>query len=355
MPADVLTTTMSGKWFRRNSAATRSDSMSLSVALDDTPSWATNAPEGANAANMVESPILAAPRLRSHRASELGLGTQIPTAEQPSNLWGALSARPLLPPSTTAKGWTSAMRLRALAANEATAFWPRRFSSSLISSMNRGASNFSIAWVTTSFRSESHCWATSSVGAVSSLTGSGSCSPDRSSAAKSSSGSSGSSSTTSSSTGGSPPNTSSSLSSCTLGFSGAAATPNKSSSSSDKPSSSITRRFFGSLGTISGAGFSGTDPFLMGGPGAKSSSESSSAAALGASAAFGGGTEPFLIGGPGAKSSSLSSASIGGAGAGAAAASGAAAAAGSGSAGGAGAAASSSDESPKMSAAVGAA
>ena len=59
------------------SAATRSDSMSRSVARDETPSWATKAPDGANAANMVESPILAAPRLRSHLASLLGLGTQI--------------------------------------------------------------------------------------------------------------------------------------------------------------------------------------------------------------------------------------------------------------------------------------
>mmetsp|Transcript_14471 Transcript_14471/g.41225 ORF Transcript_14471/g.41225 Transcript_14471/m.41225 type:complete len:351 (-) Transcript_14471:98-1150(-) len=312
MPAEVDTTTISGKWFRKNSAATRSDSMSLSVARDDTPSCATKAPDGANAAKIVESPILAAPLLRSHRASLFGRGTQIPTALHPSSRCGADSARPLLPPSTTAKGWTSAMRLRAFAANEATAFWPRRLSSSLISSTNRGASNFSMACVTTSLRSASHCWATSSVGVASSLTGSGSCSPVKSSSAKSSSSSSGSSSTTSSSTGGSPPKTSSSLSSCTLGFSGAAAgaaTPKRSSSSSDNPSSSITLRFFGSLGTISGAGFSGTDPFLMGGPGAKSSSESSSSAAFGASAAFGGGTEPFLIGGPGAKSSSLSSAS----------------------------------------------
>ena len=78
---------------------------------------------------MVESPSRAAPRLLSHLASEFGLGTQIPTALHPSNLWGADSARPLLPPSTTAKGWTSAMRLNAFAANEATAFWPRPFSS----------------------------------------------------------------------------------------------------------------------------------------------------------------------------------------------------------------------------------
>ena len=211
MPADVDTTTMSGKWFRRNSAATRSDSMSRSVALEDTPSCATKAPDGARAANMVESPSRAAPRLLSHLASEFGLGTQIPTAEQPSNLWGADSARPLLPPSTTAKGCTSASLLRAFAAKAATAFWPRRLSSSRISSTNRGASNFSMACVTTSLRSASHCWATSSVGVASSLTGSGSCSPDRSRAAKSSSSSSGSGSGSSSTTG--SPKTSSSLSS----------------------------------------------------------------------------------------------------------------------------------------------